>query len=124
MNDTYVDEAEFIDVEMPMYNLIEYMTIIIRILQEVYGSLNKIKIMQLAFIIFCLFEKNCKLIAADLSKQKTLDADSKAIQQIIFTGKVSARAVIYYIYEKSEETTLEFYEGTTKVLELYKRWIQ
>ena len=124
MNDTYVDEAEFIDVEMPMYNLIEYMTIIIRILQEVYGSLKEIKIMQLAFIIFCLFEKNCKLIAADLSKQKTLDADSKAIQQIIFTGKVSARAVIYYIYEKSEETTLEFYEGTTKVLELYKRWIQ
>ena len=124
MNDAYVDEAEFIDVEMPMYNLIEYMTIIIRILQEVYGSLKEIKIMQLAFIIFCLFEKNCKLIAADLSKQKTLDADSKAIQQIIFTGKVSARAVIYYIYEKSEETTLEFYEGTTKVLELYKRWIQ
>ena len=124
MNDTYVDEAEFIDVEMPMYNLIEYMTIIIRILQEVYGSLKEIKIMQLAFIIFCLFEKNCKLIAADLSKQKTLDADSKAIQQIIFTGKVSARSVIYYIYEKSEETTLEFYEGTTKVLELYKRWIQ
>ena len=124
MNDTYVDEAEFIDVEMPMYNLIEYMTIIIRILQEVYGSLKEIKIMQLVFIIFCLFEKNCRQIAADLSKQKTLDADSKAIQQIIFTGKVSARAVIYYIYEKSEETTLEFYEGTTKVLELYKRWIQ
>ena len=24
MNDTYVDEAEFIDVEIPMYNLIEY----------------------------------------------------------------------------------------------------
>ena len=124
MNDTYVDEAEFIDVEMPMYNLIEYMTIIIRILQEVYGSLKEIKIMQLAFIIFCLFEKNCRLIAADLSKQKILDADSKAIQQIIFTGKVSARAVIYYIYEKSEETTLEFYEGTKKVLELYKCWIQ
>ena len=100
------------------------MTIIIRILQEVYGSLKEIKIMQLVFIIFCLFEKNCRQIAADLSKQKTLDADSKAIQQIIFTGKVNARAVIYYIYEKSEETTLEFYEGTTKVLELYKRWIQ
>ena len=124
MNDTYVDEAEFIDVEMPMYNLIEYMTIIIRILQEVYGSLKEINIMQLVFIIFCLFEKNCRQIAADLSKQKTLDSDSKAIQQTIFTGKVSARAVIYYIYEKSEETTLEFYEGTTKVLELYKRWIQ
>ena len=28
------------------------------------------------------------LIAADLSKQKALDADPKAIQQIIFTGQV------------------------------------
>ena len=30
------------------------------------------------------------LIAADLSKQKVLAADSKAIQQIIFTGKIKA----------------------------------
>ena len=36
---------------------------------------------------FAYFEKNYKLIAVDLSKQKALDADSKAIQQIIFTGK-------------------------------------
>ena len=68
------------------------------------------------FIGFCLFQKNCRLIAADLSKQKALDADLRAIQQIIFTGKVDAAAVIYYIYEKSKETVLEFYKGTTKVL--------
>ena len=36
---------------------------------------------------FAYFEKNYTLIAADLSKQKALDADPKAIQQIIFTGK-------------------------------------
>ena len=36
---------------------------------------------------FAYFEKNCRLIAIDLSKQKALDADPKAIQQIIFTGK-------------------------------------
>ena len=36
---------------------------------------------------FAYFEKNYRLIAADLSKQKALDADPKAIQQIIFTGK-------------------------------------
>ena len=64
----------------------------------------------------CLFQKNYRLIAADLSKQKVLDADSRATQQIIFTGKVGTAAVIYYIYEKSKETVLEFYEGTTKVL--------
>ena len=36
---------------------------------------------------FAYFEKNYRLIAADLSKQKALDADPKSIQQIIFTGK-------------------------------------
>ena len=46
------------------------------------------------------FKKNYKLIAADLSKQKELDADSRAIQQIIFTGTVSAAVVIYYILER------------------------
>ena len=39
---------------------------------------------------FAYFEKNYKLIAADLSKQKALDGDSRAIQQIIFTGKIKA----------------------------------
>ena len=48
-------------------------------------------------LAFAYFEKNYKLIAADLSKQKTLDADSRAIQQIIFTGKASAGVMIYSI---------------------------
>ena len=65
---------------------------------------------------FAYFEKNYRLIAADLSKQKVLDADSRAIQQIISTGKISQAAVIYYIYEKSKETILQFSKGTTKVL--------
>ena len=62
---------------------------------------------------FAYFEKNYRLIAADLSKQKALDADSRTIQQIIFTGKTKAaanntRAIIYYILEQSKETMLEF----------------
>ena len=70
---------------------------------------------------FAYFEKNYRLIAADLSKQKALDADSRAIQQIIFTGKIKAtvantRVIIYYILEQSKETKLEFAKGTTKVL--------
>ena len=70
---------------------------------------------------FAYFEKNDRLIAADLSKQKALDADSSAIQQIIFTGKIKAaaddtRVIIYYILEQSKETILEFAKGTTKVL--------
>ena len=43
--------------------------------------------------------------AADLSKEKALDADSRAIQQIIFTGKIKAEVantgvIIYYILER------------------------
>ena len=70
---------------------------------------------------FAYFEKNYRLIAADLSKQKPLDADSEAIQQIISTGKIKstvadARVIIYYILERSKETILQFSKGTTKVL--------
>ena len=70
--------------------------------------------------MFIRFWKNYRLIAVDLSKQKALDADSRAIQQIIFTGKIKARVantkvVIFYILEKSKETILEFSKRTTKV---------
>ena len=73
------------------------------------------------FVGFCLFWKKYRLIAADLSKQKALDVDSRAIQQIIFTGKIkatvaNARVIIYYILQKSKETMLEFAKGTTKAL--------
>ena len=38
---------------------------------------------------FADFEKNYRLIAVNLSKQKALNSDSRVIQQIIFTGKSS-----------------------------------
>ena len=41
---------------------------------------------------FAYFEKHYRLIVADLSKQKALDADLRAIQQIIFTGKIKPEA--------------------------------
>ena len=63
---------------------------------------------------FAYFEKNYRLMAADLSKQKALDADSRAIQQIIFTGTASAAVIIYYILEQSKETILEFSKWITK----------
>ena len=70
---------------------------------------------------FDYFEKNYRIITADLSEQKALDADSRAIQQIIFTGEIKAtvantRVIIFYVLEKSKETILEFSKGTTKVL--------
>ena len=65
---------------------------------------------------FFYFEKKHRLTAVDLSKQKALDL--RAIQKIIFTGKIKAteantRVMIYYILEKSKETILEFSKATT-----------
>ena len=65
---------------------------------------------------FAYFGKNYKIIADDLSKQKALDADSRAIQQIIFTGHTDDQIKVYYILEQSKETILEFSKGTTKAL--------
>ena len=75
------------------------------------------------FSDFAYFEKNYRLIAVDLSKKKALDADSRAIQQIIFIGKIRAtkentRVILYYILEQSKESMLEFSKGTTRALYL------
>ena len=37
---------------------------------------------------YAYFKDNYKLIVVDLSKQKSLDADPRAIQQIVFQGYV------------------------------------
>ena len=52
---------------------------------------------------FAYFKKEYRLIASDLCKQKALDADSRAIQQIIFTGTVRMAAITYNILERSKE---------------------
>ena len=49
---------------------------------------------------FSYFKKNYRLVAADLSKQKALDADSTVIEQIIFTGKADNKIKVYYILEQ------------------------
>ena len=66
------------------------------------------------------FKDNYRLIAVNLSKQKALGADPKAIQQILFQGVVggddNTKITWYTILEKSKVTVLEFYKGTAKVL--------
>ena len=52
---------------------------------------------------FDYFEKNHKIIAADLSKQKALDPDSQAIQQIIFAAHTDTQIRVYYILEQSKK---------------------
>ena len=61
------------------------------------------------------FKKHYKLVAVDLSKQKELDADPRAIQQIEFKYMLETNSTIYWVLEKSKETILEFYKGTVKV---------
>ena len=69
----------------------------------------------------CLLDYNYfkdfyQLVAINLSKQKELDADPRAIQQIEFFGTPNANASITTILEKSKETVLEFYRGAAKVM--------
>ena len=64
---------------------------------------------------FNYFNKHYKLVAVDLSKQKELDADPRAIQQIEFKYMSGTNSTIYWVLEKSKETILEFYKGTVKV---------
>ena len=64
---------------------------------------------------FNYFKKHYKLVAVDLSKQKELDADPRAIQQIEFKYMLETNSTIYWILEKSKDTILEFYKGTVKV---------
>ena len=69
---------------------------------------------------YAYFKDNYRLIAVDLSKQKALDADLRAIQQIVFQevvgGENNAKIRLYTILEKSKETILEFVKGTAKVI--------
>ena len=61
------------------------------------------------------FNKHYKLVAVDLSKQKDLDADPRAIQQIEFKYMLKTNSTIYWVLKKSKETILEFFKGTVKV---------
>ena len=68
-----------------------------------------------SLLIYDYFKKHYKLVAVDLSKQKELDVDPRAIQQIEFKYILETNSTIYWVLEKSKETILEFYKGTVKV---------
>ena len=64
---------------------------------------------------FAYFEKHYKLIATDLSKQTTL----KDPQQINFIGKIEEQdngVTMFFIIERSEETTFEFLQNSVNIL--------
>ena len=71
--------------------------------------------------------KNYRLIAADLSKQETLDSDLRAIQRIIFTGTIKAirnntRVIINYILEQSKKNARILQRNNKSVATSYK-WL-
>ena len=63
---------------------------------------------------YAYFRDNYKMIAIDLSRQKALDADPRAIQQINFTANLDRAddTRVYSILEESKETKLNFAKGT------------
>ena len=58
------------------------------------------------------------MIAIDLSKQKALYADPKAIQQINFIGNLdrARKTPMFFIIEEAKETIINFSQGTARVL--------
>ena len=77
------------------------------------------------FLGFDYIKNHYRLIAVDLSRQKELDADSKAIQQIEFIGQWKRLNVnnnndqfmfILTNLEKNKETRLKFSQGSVREL--------
>ena len=64
------------------------------------------------------FMDTYKMIAVDLSKQRALDSDARAIQQFNFTANLdrAGNTRVYFILEEAKETILDFSQGTVKVL--------
>ena len=69
---------------------------------------------------YAYFKDNYWLISVDVSKQKALDDDPRATQQIEFQwvvgGDDNTKTRLYTILKQSKETVLEFYKATAKVL--------
>ena len=64
---------------------------------------------------FAYYKENYRLIAIDLSKQTKL----KDPQQISFIGKIENEnngVTMFFIIEKSEETTFEFSQNSVNIL--------
>ena len=88
---------------------------------EKYGELKKVMIgtgedyTTGSLLDYNYFDKHYKLVAVDLSKQKELDGNPRAIQQIELKYMLGTNSTSYWVLEKSKETILEFYKGIVKV---------
>ena len=91
---------------------------------KTYENIRKIATGQgYDYTIGCLldytyFKDHYKMIAIDLSKQQSLDADPRAIQQINFAANLDrvGNTTMFFIIKETKETVFEFSQGTVKVL--------
>ena len=91
-----------------------------------YGEVRKVSIGKTndygtgCLLDYAYFKDNYRLTAVDLSLQKALDTDRRAIQQMVFQGVVGGtdniKVRLYTILEEPKETVWGFYKGTEKVL--------
>ena len=67
---------------------------------------------------YTYFRDYYKMVAIALSKQQSLDVDSRAIQQINFTANLdrAGNTRIFFILEEAKETVWDFSRGTVKAL--------
>ena len=88
----------------------------------VFEKLQQVKEMSTQLVVCwtVYFEKQYKIIAIDSSKQKALDADPKAIQQINFTGNLDQTegATTFFIIEKAKEIVLDILQGAASNISL------
>ena len=66
---------------------------------------------------YSYFKDYYKMIATDVSKQKSLDADLRAIQQINFTANLdrTGNTTTFILIEEAKEIVFEFSLGTVKL---------
>ena len=88
----------------------------------VFEKLQQVKEMSTQLVVCwtVYFKKYYKIIAIDSSKQKALDADPKAIQQINFTGNLDQRegATTFFIIEEAKEIVLDILQGAVSNISL------
>ena len=88
----------------------------INIMTKTYENIREIAIGQGddyttgCLLDYSYFKENYKMIAIDLSKQQSLDADSRAIHQINFTENLDRGEgeTMFFITEQAKETVLDF----------------
>ena len=72
-----------------------------------------------SFLDYVYYKNNYKIVACDLSKQKELESDPRAIQQLEFVYKLDNTAQnivqILTVLEKEKQTVLEFSKGGARV---------